>query len=138
MIEPSDSERAAWPDATREYVEALEADNDRLREIAKGIDDGGHWYSQQTMDAVAAERDQLREQRDNAEAERDAMHEDAVGYRNAYDNAADSCRAFKARLAKTRELLRVAYERLLGHESADANADIRAYLDAEGNAPRTS
>ena len=35
MVEPSDAERAEWPDATREYVEhleALEAKNERLAE----------------------------------------------------------------------------------------------------------
>jgi len=31
----------------------------RLKELVKGQDDGGHWYSQQTMDAVAAERDKM-------------------------------------------------------------------------------
>ncbi len=27
----------------------------RLQEIVRGVDDGGHWYSQQTMDARVAE-----------------------------------------------------------------------------------
>ncbi len=30
MIEPSDTERSEWPDATRAYVEALEAENSQL------------------------------------------------------------------------------------------------------------
>ncbi|MCB0252116.1 MAG: hypothetical protein KDI55_00120 [Anaerolineae bacterium] len=31
MIEPSDVERAAWPDTTRAYVEALEEENRDLQ-----------------------------------------------------------------------------------------------------------
>lgn len=33
---------------------------ERLREIAKGADDGGRWYSHETMQAVARERDNAR------------------------------------------------------------------------------
>lgn len=44
MIEPSNAERAAWPDATRAYVEALEAENAALSAHACthgcGSDDG--------------------------------------------------------------------------------------------------
>jgi len=38
MIEPSDSERAGWPDATRQYVEELEA-VDWYRQRADGCSD---------------------------------------------------------------------------------------------------
>lgn len=40
--------------------DALEREVMRLREIAAGVDDGGRWYSHQTMQAVATERDALR------------------------------------------------------------------------------
>jgi hypothetical protein len=33
----------------------------RLRELLAGQDDGGHWYSQASMDAVVRERDKYRE-----------------------------------------------------------------------------
>ena len=43
----------------------------RLREIVAGVDDGGHWYSQQTMDARVAEiarlTAELEKCRENAE-----------------------------------------------------------------------
>lgn len=48
----------------------------RLREIVAGVDDGGHWYSQQTMDArvaeiahLTAELAQCREDVSNASGE---------------------------------------------------------------------
>ena len=38
-----------------------EAEITRLRELVAGQDDGGHWYSQASMDAVVRERDKYRE-----------------------------------------------------------------------------
>lgn len=32
MIEPSNAEQAEWPDTTRDYVTALQAENEKLRE----------------------------------------------------------------------------------------------------------
>ena len=41
----------------RERAEQAEREVDRLRELVRGQDDGGHWYSQETMNAVAKQRD---------------------------------------------------------------------------------
>ena len=49
--------------AIRDWQQRLDkqaAEIERLRELLRGLDDGGHWYSQQTMDAVRRERDELR------------------------------------------------------------------------------
>lgn len=37
MIEPSNAERAEWSDVTRDYVHALEAEIERLREALRMI-----------------------------------------------------------------------------------------------------
>ena len=49
MIEPSDAEKAEWPDATREYVAALEGEVERLRSFIKSIDD--EWIAFDAADA---------------------------------------------------------------------------------------
>ena len=41
MIEPSDAERSGWPEATRAYVEALEAENAELAAHACRHGQGG-------------------------------------------------------------------------------------------------
>jgi regulator of RNase E activity RraB len=43
--------------ALRAELAAKDAEIARLRELCAGDDDGGHWYSQQTMGAVSSERD---------------------------------------------------------------------------------
>ena len=53
--------------AIRDWQQRLDkqaAEIERLRELLRGLDDGGHWYSQQTMDAVRREKDELRAERD--------------------------------------------------------------------------
>ena len=53
--------------AIRDWHQRLDkqaAEIERLRELLRGLDDGGHWYSQQTMDAVRREKDELRAERD--------------------------------------------------------------------------
>ena len=58
---PTEAEalEAGWADdgKVNARIAALEAEVARLKEIAAGADDGGHWYSQVTMDAVVKERD---------------------------------------------------------------------------------
>jgi hypothetical protein len=46
---------------TNAYMDAQDAEIARLRELVAGEDDGGHWYSQASMDAVIRERDKYRE-----------------------------------------------------------------------------
>ena len=48
-------------DAILHYIFTLEAEITRLRELVAGMDDGGRWYSQASMDAVIRERDKYRE-----------------------------------------------------------------------------
>jgi hypothetical protein len=47
-------------DAERQRAEEAEAEVFRLKEIVKGADDGGNWYSQQTMNAMVKERSRLQ------------------------------------------------------------------------------
>lgn len=60
MIEPSDAERSEWPDATRAYVEQLEADNATLsaHQCTHGQgSDHGDWLCPVTLiDKAAAGR----------------------------------------------------------------------------------
>lgn len=42
IIEPSNAERANWPDATMQFVLALEEDNDRLRSALREIVDASN------------------------------------------------------------------------------------------------
>ena len=51
--------------AERELV-SLKSEVERLRELVRGQDDGGHWYSQATMDAVVKQRDTLINRIDRA------------------------------------------------------------------------
>lgn len=58
MVEPSDAERSEWPDATRSYVEALEAENAKLSACActhgQSGDHGG-WLCPVTVIEKAAD-----------------------------------------------------------------------------------
>lgn len=52
---------------------ALQREHDRVRELVLGQDDGGYWYSQETMNALVKQRDAvmaenviLRDALDNA------------------------------------------------------------------------
>jgi hypothetical protein len=56
-----DEEIARICDLCAEGEAEFLAENERLRELVAGQDDGGHWYSQASMDAVVRERDRLRE-----------------------------------------------------------------------------
>ncbi len=75
---------------------------ERLREIAAGEDDGGHWYSQQTMDAVSGERDGLRQQlaEANEEAETECMA--AEGALRQFERASAECDTLRQQLADDR------------------------------------
>ena len=50
-------EHAGWADTMIAAADEIT----RLRELVAGQDDGGHWYSQASMDAVVRERDQYRD-----------------------------------------------------------------------------
>lgn len=59
MTDPNTVMRDFVPAA--EYREAWD-EISRLRELLAGQDDGGHWYSQASMDAVIRERNQLHDE----------------------------------------------------------------------------
>jgi hypothetical protein len=67
----------------KQMIEAA-AEIARLRDLVAGQDDGGHWYSQASMDVVVRERDRLREALEQqrgwwAEGHREGMNDsDAV------------------------------------------------------------
>ena len=67
MIEPSDVERAAWPDATLEYVEDLKRDLAAMNERAEGY---AAMIEKSCLADLIFEVAALRELRDTAQGER--------------------------------------------------------------------
>lgn len=49
MIEPSNAEQAEWPDTTRDYVTALQAENEKLRELLVECDWLLKWANKDLM-----------------------------------------------------------------------------------------